>query len=127
MFNFNGVLSSSHGLIVTEDNHLDKPKKRIEFIQIPGRSDALIFDDGSEENLKITIKCVLDAVKTNDIKTKMDNIESWLKVKGYKPLIFTEDNTRFNAVCVGDLKPILKARNLAELTIEFSCYKEVVK
>lgn len=127
MFNFDGVLSTAHGLIVTKDNHLDKAKKNIELIKIPGRTGDLIFDDDSEENLKITIECVLDAVKTNDIKTKMDNIEKWLKVKGYRPLIFPEDNTRFNAICVGDLKPKLIARNLAELTIEFSCYKEVVK
>ncbi|HAT4108326.1 TPA: hypothetical protein I9Z35_002869 [Clostridium perfringens] len=125
MFNFDGTLSTVHGIIVTKDNHLDKAKKNIELIKIPGRTGDLIFDDGSEENLKITIECVVDGVKNKDLAAKMDAIEKWLKKDGYKTLIFIEDNTTFKATLIGELKPKLIAANLAELTIEFSCYKEV--
>lgn len=125
MFIFNRISSLEHGIIVIEDNHLDKPKKKVEYISVPGRTGELIIDDGSEENLKINIKCVVDAVKTDDLAERMEKIEKWLKIEGYNQLIFPEDNTSFNASCDGELKLKLITRNLAELTITFSCYKGV--
>lgn len=123
MFAFNNILSSTHEIIVTKDNHLDKAKRNIELIKIPGRTGDLIIDDRSEENLIIVIECVVDATKKGDLKIKIDVIENWLKQDGYKPLVFLEDNTVFNAIFIGEIKPKLIAANLAELTLEFSCYR----
>ncbi|MDK0734736.1 hypothetical protein P7A61_04040 [Clostridium perfringens] len=123
MFAFNNILSTTHEIIVTKDNHLDKAKRNIELIKIPGRTGDLIFDDGSEENLIIVIECVVDATKQCDLNIKIDVIENWLKQDGYKPLVFLEDNTVFNAIFIGEIKPKLIAANLAELTLEFSCYR----
>ena len=49
-FTFNGVNSQQYGLKVKQSNHLTRPAKKIESIEIPGRTGNLIIDDGSKKN-----------------------------------------------------------------------------
>lgn len=124
MFRFDSILSTDKGLIVIRDNHLEIEERDIEIIKIPGKNGDLIFENGGKKNIKIDIECVLDATKENNLKEKVDALKRWLEKEGYRDLTFLDDNTTFKAFFIGALKPNLIFKNLCELTISFTCYKE---
>ena len=49
-FILNGKSSRNFNLKIKESNHLLRPRKKIELIDIPGRTGALIIDEGAREN-----------------------------------------------------------------------------
>ena len=45
-FTFNGVNSKDFNIKIKKSNHLSIPKKKIEFIEVQGRTDNLVIDEG---------------------------------------------------------------------------------
>ena len=66
-FTFNNISSETFGLKVKSTNHLSLPAKKIESIEIPGRTGNLIIDDGSRRNLSIEVVCYLDCRDNENI------------------------------------------------------------
>ena len=118
-FTFNGVSSRSFNLKVKKSNHLSKAKKRIELIEIPGRTGDLIVSDGSRENLNLEIVVYLDARSLNT-KTLADKLDEWLNGhEGYKPIIF-DDGTKLDAVFIGQIDFENIVKNFEEVVLLFS-------
>ena len=126
-FTFNGVSSRNFNLKVKKSNHLSKAKKRIELIEIPGRTGDLIVSDGSRENLNLEIVVYLDA---RDLNTKeySDRIDEWLNGhEGYKPIVF-DDGTELDAVFIGQIDFENIVKNFEEIVLLFSAKpSEVIK
>ena len=105
-------------------NHLIKPKKKLEFISIPGRTGDLILDEGARENFNLVIEGYIDARESN-LKTLCDNLDDWLNsTTGYQTIIF-DDGTILKAVLISEIDPNEIVKNFGELSLEFSAYKEV--
>lgn len=122
IFIFNNNQSDDLGIIITSSNHLDRFKKRREFIQVPGRTGDLVLDDGSYENLELEITCVIE--DEDNIDERLDHIEDWLKTNDYSLLEF-DDGVRFSAIYM-EMKEMRKIiKNVVECKIVFSCKKEV--
>ena len=122
IFIFNNNQSDDLGIIITSSNHLDRFKKRREFIQVPGRTGDLVLDDGSYENLELEITCVIE--DEYDVDERLDHIEDWLKTNDYSLLEF-DDGVRFSAIYM-EMKEMRKIiKNVVECKIVFSCKKEV--
>lgn len=126
-FTFNGISSRKFNLKVKKSNHLSKAKKRIELIEIPGRTGDLIVSDGSRENLNLEIVVYLDA---RDLNTKeySDRIDEWLNGhEGYKKLIF-DDGTILDAIFIGQIDFENIVKNFEEIVLLFSAKpSEVIK
>lgn len=123
IFIYNNNQSDDLGIIITSSNHLDRFKKRREFIQVPGRTGDLVLDDGSYENLELEITCVIE--DEDNIDERLDHIEDWLKTNDYSSLEF-DDGVRFSAIYMEmrEMRKIIK--NVVECKLVFSCKKEVV-
>lgn len=120
-FSFNN--SSRNYLRVKKSNHTDIAKKKIEFIEVPGRTGDLIIDDGSRENLTLNIDCYVDARDGTSFKKIADDLDRWLNApRGYKDLIFS-DGTRLKAVFVGQISFESLLRNFKEIRLVFSAYR----
>lgn len=120
-FEFDGINSKIYKLEVETSNHLSKPKKKIEFVSIPGRTGDLIVDDGSYENLTINLGCFIDASNKDELKHLIDEIDKWLQNKsGYKSLIF-DDGTKFLATLTSGIDTDKLTSDFADLKISFSC------
>ena len=122
-FTFN--CKSLNFLRVKTSNHLDRAKKNIELVTIPGRTGCLILDDGTCENLTLNIECYVDGINSGkSFKEMADELEAWLLTPvGYQDLIFS-DGTRLKAVFVGDISLNPLIRNFKQITLQFSAYKE---
>lgn len=126
LFTFNNVSCETHGLKVKTSNHLSSPAKKIESIEIPGRTGNLIVDDGSKKNLTINVVCYLDCRTDDNIAVVSKRIASWLQdTIGYQRLVFS-DGLKFDAVCVNQIDIEEVINNFAEVSISFDA-KEVLE
>lgn len=118
-FVFNGINSQKFGLKVKESNHLSRPAKKIESIEIPGRTGNLIIDDGSKQNLSIELLCTLDCRSTMNVAATSKQIGAWLQDPiGYQTLTMY-DRTTFKAICTNQIDISEIIDNFAEVSIRF--------
>ena len=124
IFTINNKTNKDFNFKVKSSNHLTKPKKKLEFISIPGRTGNLIIDEGARENFTLIIEGYIDARETN-LKTLCDNLDTWLNsITGYQTITF-DDGTVLKAILISEINPIEVVKNFGELSLEFSAYKEV--
>ena len=123
IFTINNKTNKDFNFKVKASNHLIKPKKKIEFISVPGRTGDLIIDEGARENFNLVIEGYIDARESN-LKTLCDNLDNWLNsMTGYQTITF-DDGTVLKAVLISEIDPVEVVKNFSELSLEFSAYKE---
>lgn len=124
IFTINNKTNKDFNFKVKSSNHLLRPRKRLEFISIPGRTGDLILDDNSRENFNLIIEGYIDARKTN-LKILTEQLDSWLNsTTGYQSIAF-DDGTVLKGVLISEIDINEIVKNFGELTLEFSAYKEV--
>ena len=128
IFTINNKTNKDFNFKVKSSNHLLRPKKRLEFISIPGRTGDLILDDNSRENFNLIITGYLDVkgdVRGLELIEVINELDKWLNsTPGYQTMEF-DDGTVLKVVFIGDIDPQYIVKNFSELTLEFSAYKEV--
>ena len=124
IFTINNKTNKDFNFKVKSSNHLLRPRKRLEFISIPGRTGDLILDDNSRENFNLVIEGYIDGRKSN-LKTLAEQLDLWLNSsKGYQSIAF-DDGTVLKAVLISEIDINEVVKNFGELTLEFSAYREV--
>ena len=124
IFTINSKTNKDFNFKVKSSNHLLRPRKRLEFISIPGRTGDLILDDNSRENFNLVIEGYIDGRKSN-LKTLTEQLDLWLNSsKGYQSITF-DDGTVLKAVLISEIDINEVVKNFGELTLEFSAYREV--
>ena len=124
IFTINSKTNKDFNFKVKSSNHLLRPRKRLEFISIPGRTGDLILDDNSRENFNLVIEGYIDGRKSN-LKTLTEQLDLWLNsTTGYQSITF-DDGTVLKAVLISEIDINEVVKNFGELTLEFSAYREV--
>ena len=118
-FIFNNINSQQYGLKLKQSNHLSRPAKKIESIEIPGRTGNLIIDDGSKKNQSVELLCTLDCRSGANIAIVSKQIGAWLQDPiGYQTLTMY-DGTTFKAICTNQVDISEVIDNFAEVSIRF--------
>ena len=124
IFTINNKTNKDFNFKVKSSNHLIKPKKKLEFISIPGRTGDLIIDEGARENFNLVIEGYIDG-RNSSLKELCQGLDNWLNgVTGYQIITF-DDGTVLKAVLISEVDPVEVVKNFGELSLEFSAYKEV--
>ena len=124
IFTINNKTNKDFNFKVKSSNHLLRPKKRLEFISIPGRTGDLILDDNSRENFNLVIEGYIDGRKSS-LKTLTEQLDLWLNsTTGYQNITF-DDGIVLKAVLISEINVNEVVKNFGELTLEFSAYREV--
>ena len=124
IFTINNKTNKDFNFKVKSSNHLLRPRKRLEFISIPGRTGDLILEDNSRENFNLVIEGYIDGRKSS-LKTLSEQLDLWLNSsKGYQSITF-DDGTVLKAVLISEIDINEVVKNFGELTLEFSAYREV--
>ena len=122
-FTFNGVSSRDFNIKVKQSNHLSIPRKKLEFIEVQGRTDNLIIDEGCREMLDIQLECFIDC-RDESTKEYSMRLDSWLNgSSGYQNLIF-DDGTILKAIFVGQIDFNEIVKNFNEIILQFKAYRE---
>lgn len=122
-FTFNGISSRDFNIKIKQSNHLSIPKKKLEFIEVQGRTDNLIIDEGCREMLDIQLECFVDC-RDESTKEYSMRLDSWLNgSSGYQNLIF-DDGTILKAIFVGQIDFNEIVKNFNEIILQFKAYRE---
>ena len=122
-FTFNGISSRDFNIKIKESNHLSIPKKKLEFIEVQGRTDNLIIDEGCREMLDVSIEVYIDC-RDSDTRSYALGLDSWLNsTNGYQDLIF-DDGTILKAILVGQIDFNEIVKNFNEILLQFKAYRE---
>ena len=98
-------------------------QKKIEFIEVQGRTDNLIIDEGCREMLDIEIEAYIDC-RVSDTRSYALGLDNWLNnPKGYKDLLF-DDGTTLKAIFVGQIDFNEIVKNFNEILLQFKAYRE---
>ena len=122
-FTFNNGNSKDFNIKIKNSNHLSIPKKKLEFIEVQGRTDNLIIDEGCREMLDIEIEAYIDC-RDSDTRNYANRLDSWLNDSvGYQDLIF-DDGTILKAIFVGQIDFNCIVKNFNEILLQFKAYRE---
>lgn len=119
-FNFGGKNSyTDFGITIAQRPSLPSSKRRVSYIDIPGRDSNLRYDEGTYEDITIAVEC---SIKGNNIAEKLDDIKAWLFGAGESNLIFSfQDDKRYRAQVVNiiDFRQVFKYTS--QFPIVFNC------
>lgn len=125
MFYFKGNPSTNYGLVVTNEIKLNKPKKRIDRIEIDGRNGYLTIDKGTYDPILVSVRCHLAT-------TDMSSIYAWLDGAGkfsldnqieYDAVVVNQigldkiTNHFDNVIIQFELQPISKSKTVMEVAV----------
>ena len=122
-FTFNNKSSRDFNIKIKKSNHLSIPRRKLEFIEVQGRTDNLIIDEGSREMLDIEIEAYIDCRDSNS-KTYALRLDEWLNgANGYSNLTFN-DGVTLKAIFVGQIDFDEVVKNFNEILLQFKAYRE---
>ena len=122
-FTFNNKSSRDFNIKIKKSNHLSIPRRKLEFIEVQGRTDNLVIDEGSREMLDIEIEAYIDCRDSNT-KTYALRLDEWLNgANGYSNLTFN-DGVTLKAIFVGQIDFDDVVKNFNEILLQFKAYRE---
>lgn len=119
-FDFAGKNSyEDFGIIISKRPNLPSPKRRVTYIEIPGRDSSLTYDERTYENITIGVEC---KIKGANILNKIDEIKAWLFSSGESDLIFSfQNDKKYRAQVVNSIDFIQVIKIFSEFIIIFNC------
>ena len=121
-FTFNSINSKDFNIKIKKSNHLSIPRKKLEFIEVQGRTDNLVIDEGSREMLDIEIEGYIDCRDLNTYSYVLE-LDIWLNGSSdYQNLIF-DDGTVLKAIFVGQIDFNEVVENFNEILLQFKAYR----
>lgn len=119
-FTFGGKNSyKDFGIIISKRPNLPSPKRRLSYIDIPGRDSSLTYDEKTYENITIGVEC---KIKDGMLIDKIDEIKAWLFSSGESDLIFSfQDDKKYRAQVVNSIDFSQLAKVFSEFIIVFNC------
>ena len=122
-FTFNNKSSRDFNIKIKKSNHLSIPRRKLEFVEVQGRTDSLVIDEGSREMLDVEIEAFIDC-RSSNTKTYALRLDEWLNgTNGYSSLTFN-DNTNLKAIFVGQIDFNEIVNNFNEILLQFKAYRE---
>ncbi|MGI6678456.1 MAG: distal tail protein Dit [Dehalobacterium sp.] len=92
-FTFGGKNSyRDYGIVISKRPNLPSPKRRVHYMDIPGRHGRVQYDEKTYEDITIVVECGLK--DTENLVERLDAIKAWLFNAGESDLVFSfgEDN-----------------------------------
>jgi predicted phage tail component-like protein len=87
-FEFGGKDSfNDYGIVIEKRPTISSPKRRVNYIDIPGKSSSVRHDENTYEDITILLECALKS--KDNIVSKIDEIKAWLFTTGESDLIFS--------------------------------------
>lgn len=94
------------------------PERRIQYETIPGRSGTLSIDDGSYNDVTITIEC---GFESNEYMDKVNEIKAWLMGPEDKLILNDEEDKYYFAQVVNKFDIAQSIKTFGEFPLVFNC------
>lgn len=126
-FQWNGVKCTEYGMHVLEQPTYLRPKERIDYETIPGRSGSLALAEGDDifDDLQLTCKCVIDDSYGTEDDVRFDRLQrisAWLRGSG--EIVFASRPEGFYKARISNqlrFERILRGHPHRTFSVEFRC------
>ncbi len=120
-FDFAGKNSyTDFGIVISKRPSLPSPKRRVTYINIPGRDSSARYDEKTYDDITIMVECGLR--KDVDLIQKLDEIKGWLLNSGERDLIFSfQDDKKYIGQVVNNIDFTLAYKYISSFPIVFNC------
>lgn len=120
-FTFAGKNSyTDYGIAIATRPTLPSPKRRVTFMEIPGRHSSVRYDEKTYQDITLVVECALKS--RDNLVHQIDAIKGWLFPAGEDDLVFSfQDDRKYLAQVVNaiDFAQVLRYTSL--FPIVFSC------
>lgn len=121
MFGFSFLNKNSftdYGILVATRPVIPKPRRHMDYIDVPGRSGSLRVDYETYADIMIPIQC---SFKDSDVPGKADAVKGWLN-GGEGQLIFSNQTDRYYLAHVSDQFDIAQEHKVfGKFQVDFRC------
>lgn len=108
------------GIIVSKRPIISSPKRRVTYIDIPGRSSSVRYDERTYEDITILIECSIK--DKENLAEKIDGIKGWLFNAGESDLIFSfQEDRKYIAQVVNAVDFTQVFKYASRFPIVFNC------
>ena len=120
-FNFAGKNSyTDFGIVISKRPTLPSPKRRVSYINIPGKNSSARYDEKTYDDITILVECGLR--KDVDLMEKLDEIKGWLFNAGEGDLVFSfQEDKKYIAQVVNNIDFTLIYKYISSFPIVFNC------
>jgi predicted phage tail component-like protein len=106
------------GIYMEKRPNLPSPKRRVSYIDVPGRDSSLRHDEGTYEDMALSVECSFKG----DIYSKISSIKSWLLGAGETDLVFSyQPDRKYIAQVVNSIDFEVVLRITSHFVIVFNC------
>lgn len=108
------------GILIAKRPNLPSSKRRVTLIDVPGRNSSLRFDEGTYEDITLTVECsIKDSL---NVVNKIDDIKAWLFNAGESDLIFDfQPDKKYIAQVINSIDFNQVYKYFGEFAIIFNC------
>lgn len=120
-FTFAGKNSyADYGIVVAKRPTLPSPKRRVAFMEIPGRHSSVRYDEKTYEDITLVVECSLRS--RDNLVGQIDDLKGWLFPAGEDDLIFSfQDDRKYLAQVVNAIDFAQVLRYTSIFPVVFSC------
>ena len=121
-FTFDGKNSfDDFGIVITKRPMIPSPKRRVTFMDIPGRHSSVRHDEETYEDITIVVECNISK-RTGPLHEQLDAIKQWLFSAREQPLIFNyEPDKAYQAQVVNAIDFTTHLRQATTFPVLFHC------
>lgn len=118
-FTFAGKDSfKDYGIYIEKRPNIPSPKRRVSYMDVPGRDSSLRLDEETYEDITLSVECSLKG----DTYRKISDIKSWLLNAGESDLIFSyQPDKKYIAQVVNSIDFEVVLRITSHFVILFNC------
>ena len=107
------------GIVIAKRPNIPAPKRRVSYIDIPGRDSSLRYDEATYEDVTIAVEC---GIKGLNIPESLDAVKGWLYAAGESDLIFSfQPDRKYRAQVVNAIDFKQGYRISSQFVILFNC------
>lgn len=108
-----------YGVYIQTRPTIPTPKRRVTYLSIPGRSGSLKYDEGSYEDITLTVECSI----VGEVYSKIEQIKKWLFESAESDLIFNfEPHKKYIAQVVNQIDFEISLKRIGKFLIVFNCH-----
>ena len=109
------------GVAISKRPMIPSPKRRVTFMDIPGRHSSVRHDEETYEDITIVVECHISK-RTGPLHEQIDAIKAWLFGAGEQPLIFSyEPDKAYQAQVVNAIDFTPHLRQAGTFPVLFHC------
>lgn len=109
-----------YGIVIEKRPIIPSPKRKVEYIDIPGKSSSIKYDENTYEDITILLECALKS--KDNLVGKIDEIKAWLFTTGESDLIFNfQTDKKYIAQVVNAIDFTQVFKYTSKFPILFNC------